>query len=400
MHEVHFEKKGKILYLDNNATTAIAPEVIEAMQPYLWEHFGNPSSAYAISRCVRRAIEDARGQIAGFLGADADEIVFTSCGTESDNAALNSALEEYSERRHVITTAVEHPAVLNFARRLQGKGYRVTFIPVDPLGRLDLEQLKAAIDTDTAVVSVMHANNETGVLFPIDEIGAFCRERGVLFHTDAVQSIGKVPINLKKLRVDMLSLSGHKLHAPKGIGVLYVRKGVSFTPYVIGGHQEDGHRAGTENVASIVGLGRACALASKQTAVAALRDRLERGLLERCAETRVNGDRERRLPNTTNISFGYIEGEAILMKLDAAGICASSGSACSSGADGPSHVLQAMAVPPEYIRGSIRFSLSSYTTADEIDQALAIIPLIITDLRQLSPWTLERGSSCWGKSTD
>lgn len=405
MREVYFEKKGKILYLDNNATTAIAPEVIEAMQPYLWEHFGNPSSAYTISRCVRRAIEEARGQIAGLLGADADEIVFTSCGTESDNAALNSALEEYPERRHVITTAVEHPAVLNFARRLQGKGYRVTFLPVDPLGRLDPDHLKAAIDMDTAVVSVMHANNETGVLFPIDEIGAFCRERGVLFHTDAVQSIGKVPVDLKKLPVDMLSLSGHKLHAPKGIGVLYLRKGVSFNPYVIGGHQEDGHRAGTENVASIVGLGRACALAGahiaeEQTAVAALRDRLEHGLLQGCHDTRVNGDCEHRLPNTTNISFGYIEGEAILMKLDAAGICASSGSACSSGSDGPSHVLQAMAVPVEYIRGSVRFSLSRYTTADEIDQALAIIPRIIADLRLLSPWTPERGIACWGKSAD
>ncbi len=360
---------------------------------------------YAISRCVRRAIEDARGQIANLLGAAADEIIFTSCGTESDNAALNSALEGLPDRRHVITTAVEHPAVLNFVRRLQSKGYRATFLPVNPSGQLDIDQLRTKIDSDTAVVSVMHSNNETGIIFPIAEIGALCHERGVFFHTDAVQSIGKVPINLQELPVDMLSLSGHKLHAPKGIGVLYVRKGVPFAPYVIGGHQENGHRAGTENVPYIVGLGRACSLAAEhlteeQTMVTALRDRLEYGLLAACSDSRVNGDRGRRLPNTTNISFGYVEGEAILMKLDAAGICASSGSACSSGEDGPSHVLRAMAVPPEHIRGSIRFSLSRYTTADEIDQALAIIPGIIAALRAVSPWTPDRGSDCLGKSAD
>lgn len=393
------------IYFDNNATTAIAPEVIEAMQPYLWEHFGNPSSFYSIARCVRRAVEEARSQIAGLLGADPDEIIFTSCGTESDNAALNSALEAFPERRHVITTAVEHPAVLNFVRRLQGKGYRVTCLPVDRTGQLDLAHLKRALDDDTAIVSAMHANNETGVIFPIAEIGVLCRERGILFHTDAVQSVGKVPIDLGTLPVDMLSISGHKLHAPKGIGVLYVRKGVSFTPYVIGGHQEDGHRAGTENVASIVGLGRACALAhenleTERTTVAALRDRLENGLLAACPDSLVNGDRLHRLPNTANISFGYVEGEAILMKLDAAGICASSGSACSSGSDGPSHVLRAMEVPPEYIRGSIRFSLSRYTTEAEVDRALAVIPGIIADLRRLSPWSPERGSACWGGSTE
>lgn len=393
------------IYFDNNATTAIAPEVIEAMQPYLWEHFGNPSSFYSIARCVRRAVEDARAQIAGLLGATSDEIIFTSCGTESDNAALNSALEAFPGRRHVITTAVEHPAVLNFAKRLQGKGYRVTFLPVDRQGQLDCTHLKEVLDDDTAVVSVMHANNETGVIFPIAEIGTLCRERGVLFHTDAVQSVGKVPIDLAVLPVDMLSISGHKLHAPKGIGVLYVRKGVPFTPYVIGGHQEDGHRAGTENVASIVGLGRACALAhehldAERTTVAALRDRLEEGLLAACPDAMVNGDRVNRLPNTTNISFGYVEGEAILMKLDAAGICASSGSACSSGSDGPSHVLRAMAVPTEYIRGSIRFSLSRYTTDDEIGRALAVIPGIIAELRRLSPWSPERGTACWGGSTE
>jgi len=393
------------IYFDNNATTAIAPEVIEAMQPYLLEHFGNPSSFYSIARCVRRAVEEARAQIAGLLGATAEEVIFTSCGTESDNAALNSALEAFPDRRHVITTAVEHPAVLNFAKRLQGKGYRVTFLPVDRKGQIDCAHLRAVLADDTAVVSVMHANNETGVIFPIAEIGALCRERGILFHTDAVQSVGKVPIDLSELPVDMLSVSGHKLHAPKGIGVLYVRKGVPFTPYVIGGHQEDGHRAGTENVASIVGLGRACALArehldAEQTTVSALRDRLEEGLLAACPDSMVNGDRVRRLPNTTNISFGYVEGEAILMKLDAAGICASSGSACSSGSDGPSHVLRAMAVPAEYIRGSIRFSLSRYTTDDEIDRALAVIPGIIADLRRLSPWSPDRGTACWGGSTE
>jgi cysteine desulfurase len=395
----------KPIYFDNNATTAIAPEVVEAMQPYLWELFGNPSSFYSIARCVRRAIEDARGQIAGLVGAEAEEVIFTSCGTESDNAALNSALEAFPERRHIITSEVEHPAVLNYVRRLEGKGYRVTFLPVDRSGQLSLDQLKSSLDNDTAVVSIMHANNETGVLFPIAGIGEICREKGVLFHTDAVQSVGKVPIDLKTLPVDMLSISGHKLHAPKGIGVLYVRKGVPFTPYVIGGHQEDGHRAGTENVASIVGLGRACALAhehleEERTTVAALRDRLEQGLLAACPDTQLNGDCTNRLPNTTNIGFGYVEGEAILMRLDAVGICASSGSACSSGSDGPSHVLRALAVPTEYIRGSIRFSLSHYTTDAEIDRALAVIPGIIADLRRLSPWSPDRGTACWGGLTE
>ncbi|HMK43800.1 MAG TPA: cysteine desulfurase NifS [Dissulfurispiraceae bacterium] len=392
-------------YLDNNATTAVAPEVAEAMQPYLHQQYGNPSSAYRIGREAREAIARARAQVASLLGAHTDEICFTSCGTESDNAALRSALETQPERRRIVTTTVEHPAVLNFARRIEPKGYSVTYLPVDERGRLDMQALKDAVDNSTAIVSVMHANNETGVLFPIDEISTLCKERGAIFHTDAVQSIGKIPIDLKGMPVDMLSLSGHKLHAPKGIGVLFVRRGTPFESLIVGGHQEQGYRAGTENVASIVGLGMACELAAnglhKESArLAALRDRLEQGLISACRDTRINGDASCRLPNTTNISFGYIEGEAILMKLDAAGICASSGSACSSGSDGPSHVLRAMKVPAEFIRGSLRLSLGRYTTEKEIDAALAIVPGIVADLRRLSPWLPGRGASCFGKSAE
>ncbi|VAX29480.1 Cysteine desulfurase =_ NifS [hydrothermal vent metagenome] len=385
----------RVIYLDNNATTAIAPEVLDEMSPYLRDLYGNPSSMHTFGGQVRRKIEEARAKVAALIGAEADEIVFTSCGTESDNTAIMSAVETFPYRRHVITTRVEHPAVLNFSKHLARKGFRVTFLPVDKLGRLDKEAFSEALDDDTAIVSIMYANNETGVIFPIQEIGEHLRERKILFHTDAVQAVGKVPINVQELPVDMLSLSGHKLHAPKGVGALYVRKGNRFYPYIIGGHQERGRRAGTENVASIIGLGRACELAmenlDKETVyLSRLRDKLERSLLERCPDALVNGDTEHRLPNTTNISFQYVEGEAILLRLDEYGICASSGSACTSGSLQPSHVLRAMGVPFTAIHGSIRFSLSRYNTEAEIERVIETLPSVIKELRALSPYGRER----------
>lgn len=383
------------LYLDNNATTAVAPEVRDEMLPYLTDHYGNPSSMHTFGGQLASKVREARVKTAALIGADPEEIVFTSCGTESDNTAIMSALEIYPRRRHIITTRVEHPAVYNFCKHLGRKGYRVTYLPVDSRGRLSMDAFAKALDDDTAVVSIMYANNETGVIFPIEEIGALLRERGVLFHTDAVQAVGKLPIDTKTLPVDMLSLSGHKLHAPKGVGALYIRKGTRFHPYIIGGHQEHGRRAGTENVASIIGLGKACELAARhlddeRTSVSRLRDKLEKALLERCPDPRINGDTEHRLPNTTNISFEYVEGEAILLRLDEYGICASSGSACTSGSLEPSHVLRAMGVPFTAVHGSIRFSLSRYTTDGEIDRVIEVLPPIIDELRSLSPYGRER----------
>lgn len=383
------------IYLDNNATTKIAPEVFDEMLPYLTDLYGNPSSMHTFGGSIQKKIEEARERVAGLIGAEPDEIIFTSCGTESDNTAIMSAVESHPHKRHIITTRVEHPAVFNFAKHLERKGLRVTFIPVDNLGRLDMDAFLRALDDDVVVVSVMYANNESGVIFPIEKIGEILKERKIIFHTDAVQAVGKIPINLKKLPVDMLSLSGHKLHAPKGIGALYVRKGTRFCPYIIGGHQENGRRAGTENLASIIGLGKACELAEKNLEkesafLSALRDRLERGLLKLCPDSRVNGDRENRLPNTTNISFEYVEGEAILLRLNEYGICASSGSACTSGSLEPSRVLRAMGVPFTAIHGSIRFSLSRYNTEEEIDRVLEIMPKIIKELRELSPFGKEK----------
>lgn len=384
----------KTIYLDNNATTAIAPEVLAAMQPYLGELYGNPSSMHTFGGQLHRKVEEAREKVAALIGAEPGEIIFTSCGTESDNTAIMSALESYPQKRHVITTRVEHPAVLNFCKHLQRKGCRVTFVPVDKAGNLDLDALHACLDDDTAIVSVMYANNETGVIFPIEEIADLVKNRGALFHTDAVQVIGKVPVNMKKLAADMVSVSGHKLHAPKGIGVLYVRRGTRFCPYLIGGHQEHGRRAGTENLASIIGLGMAAELALKnideeKKYVSSLRDKLESGLLKSCPDTLINGNPESRLPNTTNISFEWIEGEAILLRLNEYGVCASSGSACSSGSLEPSHVLRAMGVPFTAIHGSIRFSLSRYNTDKEIDRVLEIMPGIARELRNISPFRRE-----------
>lgn len=379
------------IYLDNNATTAVAPEVFEEMRPYLQEFYGNPSSMHTFGGHLYRRIEEAREKVAALIGAATEEIIFTSCGTESDNTALMSAIESYPSKRHVITTRVEHPAVLNFCKHLARKGYRVTFLPVDTAGRLDMDAFSRAIDDDTVVVSVMYANNETGAVFPIRQIGEVLRERKILFHTDAVQAVGKIPIDTKTLPVDMLSLSGHKVHAPKGVGALYVRKGTRFYPYIIGGHQERGRRAGTENVASLIALGKACELAGSALReegeyLGRLRDKLEKALLQCCPDVRVNGDTEHRLPNTTNISFEYVEGEAILLRMDEYGICASSGSACTSGSLEPSHVLRTMGVPFTAIHGSIRFSLSRYTSDAEIERVIEVTPGIIKELRGLSPY--------------
>ncbi|MGC2063293.1 MAG: cysteine desulfurase NifS [Thermodesulfovibrionales bacterium] len=384
-----------VIYLDNNATTKTAPEVFEAMRPFLTDLYGNPSSMHTFGGQIHRKIEDARAQVAGLINADSSEIIFTSCGTESDNTALINAIETNPRKKHIITTRVEHPAVLNFCHHLGRKGFRISYLPVGSKGDLDPDLLMNSVDDETALVSVMYANNETGVIFPIEEIAEALSDRGIMFHTDAVQAVGKIPVDVKKTRIGMLSLSGHKIHAPKGIGALYVRKGTRFHPYIIGGHQEHGRRAGTENVASVIGLGKAAELAlnhleEEMTSVSRLRDRLEQGLLASCPNAGVNGDTQHRLPNTTNISFEYIEGEAILLRLDEYGICASSGSACSSGSLEPSHVLRAMGIAYIAVHGSIRFSLSRYTTADEIERVIDIMPGIVKELRELSPFGRDR----------
>jgi cysteine desulfurase len=384
----------RVVYMDNNATTRIADEVREEMLPYLSDLYGNPSSMHTFGGQIHRKIEVAREQVAELINADPEEIIFTSCGTESDNTAIMNALLSRPDKRHIITTRVEHPAVLNFCKTMARRGYRVTFLPVDKLGRLNLEELKTAISDDTAVVSIMYANNESGVIFPVKEIAEIVKSKGVPFHTDAVQAVAKIPVDVKKLPCDMMSISGHKMHAVKGVGALYVKRGTRFSPYIIGGHQEKGRRAGTENVASIVGFGKASELAKEHhaienTKVKELRDRLEQGLTRTCPDTRINGDNENRLPNTTNISFEYVEGEAILLRLNEYNICASSGSACTSGSLEPSHVLRAMGVPFTAIHGSVRFSLSRYTRDEDIDIVLEKMPPIIHELRDLSPYGRE-----------
>ncbi|HET6441230.1 MAG TPA: cysteine desulfurase NifS [Phycisphaerae bacterium] len=390
---------SNVIYLDNNATTAVAPEVRQAMEPFLTDLYGNPSSMHTFGGQVARNVEEAREQVADLVGAHPTEIIFTSCGTESDSTAIRSALAVSAARRHLITTRVEHPAVRNLCHVLGqegsvGGGYRLTELPVDSQGMLHIADLGDALDDDTALVTVMWANNETGVLFPIDQIGGLCRSRGILFHTDAVQAVGKLPMRLADLPVDMLSLSGHKLHAPKGIGALYVRRGTRFSPFMVGGHQERNRRGGTEPVPSIVALGRAAELAKARlqeepTRVRALRDRLEKGLLAKCPGAMRNGHPTARLPNTTNISFEYVEGEAILLLLDQHGICASSGSACTTGSLEPSHVLRAMGVPFTAAHGSVRFSLSVYNTEAEIDKVIEVLPPIIRRLREISPFGRE-----------
>lgn len=380
-----------VIYMDNNATTKVAPEVLEAMMPYLTEFYGNASSMHSFGGNVGRSIAGAREKVAALINAGPEEIIFTSCGTESDSTAVFSAIRSQPDKKHIITTRVEHPAIKNLYEYLAKNGYRITWVPVDREGLLDLDYLKSSLSDDTALVSVMWANNETGVLFPIDEIAGILRQRGIVFHSDAVQAVGKIPVDVKKTGLDMMSLSGHKLHAPKGVGALYVRKGTRFSPFMIGGHQEKNRRGGTENAASIVGLGRACELAAAHvdetnTRVRALRDRLENGLLEKIPSALRNGKKEERLPNTTNISFEYIEGEAILLMMDQFGICASSGSACTSGSLEPSHVLRAMGVPFTAAHGSIRFSLSTYNTEKEVDFVVSHLPPIIERLRAMSPF--------------
>jgi len=381
----------KVIYLDNNATTRVAPEVAEEMRPFFTELYGNPSSMHFFGGGVQKHLDTARRKVADLLGASPEEIIFTSCGTESDSTALWSALRAYPEKKHIVTTKVEHPGILNVCKFLEAQGYRVTYLPVDNEGRLNLEDLKLAITPETALVSIMWANNETGVIFPVEEAARITHAKGALFHTDAVQAVGKIPINLKETKIDMLSLSGHKLHAPKGIGVLYVKKGARFSPFMLGGHQERGRRAGTENVPYIIGLGKAAELALKNmekenAAVKALRDRLQEGLLKTIKNVRVNGGGAERLPNTANISFEYVEGESILIMLSEKGICASSGSACTSGSLEPSHVMLSMSVPQTYAHGSIRFSFSVYNTEEEVDAVLRELPPIIERLRAISPF--------------
>jgi cysteine desulfurase len=389
----------KPIYVDNNATTQVAPEVVEEMLPYFSQFYGNPSSMHTFGGNVGMKIKEARTKVAELLGAQPEEIVFTSCGTESDSTAIWAALRGNPEKRHLITSKVEHPAVKNLAEYLSRHGYRVTFVPVDGKGNLDIDYLYDHLSDDTALVSLMWANNETGVIFPIEQIAAETHARGIVFHTDAVQAVGKIPIDLASNHVDMLSLSGHKLHAPKGVGTLYVRRGTKFAPFLLGGHQERGRRGGTENVASIIGLGKAAELAAdrmekENQKVRALRDKLEKELLERIPSAMVNGDPSNRLPNTTSIAFEFVEGEAILLMMDEFHICASSGSACTSGSLEPSHVLRAMEVPFTAAHGSIRFSLSVYNTEAEIDLIIEKLPPIIERLRKMSPFWSQSSTAC------
>ena len=383
--------KMKTIYFDNNATTKVAEEVLEEMRPLFCRFYGNPSSMHTFGGHLGRQIGLAREKIAALVGCDPSEVIFTSGGTESDNAAIKGVLSAADNRRKIITTRVEHPAVLTVCRELENHGYTVVELPVDRQGRLDLDELESQIDDDTALVTIMYANNETGNVFPIDKITEMVTSRGVVFHTDAVQVVGKIKLNLAESNIDLLSISGHKLHGPKGVGVLYVRKGTRLSPFMLGGHQEGGRRAGTENVPGIVGLGKACELAGRNleeenNRVRLLRDKLENGILKNCPGSSLNGDKDNRLPNTTNISFEYIEGEAILLLLDRYGICASSGSACTSGSLEPSHVLRAMGVPFTAAHGSIRFSLSRYNTEQEIDYTIEKMPKIVNQLRELSPF--------------
>jgi len=381
-----------VIYFDNNATTCVAPEVVEAMLPFLTQNWGNPSSAYTFGRQLARQIDEAREKVAALINADPREIIFTSCGTESNNSAIHSALVNDPTKRHVLTTAVEHSANIKYCSFLQKQGYAVTFLPVESDGTLDLHLLEKSIRPDTAIVSVMWANNETGVLFPIEEIAAVCRSKGVLCHTDAVQTPGKLKLDVKDLGVDFLSLSAHKLHAPKGIGLLYVKRRTKYHPYVIGGGQERGRRGGTENVPYIIAFGCAAQLAvaslgDENTRVRAMRDKLERGILEHMSGASRNGAKEPRLPNTTNIAFEGIEAEGILLLLDQVGICASSGSACTTGSLDPSHVLLAMGCSVERARSSVRFSFGIYNTEAEVDFALKHLPGIIAKLRANAPVT-------------
>ena len=384
----------KIVYFDNNATTCVAPEVRDAMMPFFDGLYGNPSSMHAFGGEVAKYVDSAREEVARFLNADPEEIVFTSCATESNNSAVRGTADYFGKDLKVITTAVEHPAILQPVRRLKALGHETVELPVDGVGQIDLDRLATEIDAAKGrpvLVSIMYANNETGVLFPMEKIAEIVKSRGAILHTDAVQVAGKIPVDVKKVPVDMLSMSGHKFHAPKGVGIFYVKKGTKLKPFMLGGHQERVRRAGTENVPYIVGLAKACELArlgmaAEGAPIAAMRDKLEAGLLAACPNVRVNGDREHRLPNTLNLSFEYIEGEAIAYHLSDLGICISTGSACASGSLDPSHVIRAMGVPFVAVHGSVRFSLSRYNTMEEVDYVLEKLPPVIKRLRDLSPF--------------
>jgi len=385
------KKMAKTIYFDNNATTKVAEEAIEAMMPFLTEYYGNPSSMHTFGGQVEKHIRHSRELLAALLGCDSSEIIFTSGGTESDNAAIRGVLAAFPEKKKIVTTRVEHPAVLTACRELQGAGFTLVELGVDRDGQINLDELAAEVNEHTAIVSIMYANNETGVIFPIAQIAEIVKAKGAVFHTDAVQAVGKLPLNLDKSNIDLLSLSGHKLHSPKGIGALYIKKGTRISPFIVGGHQEKSRRAGTENVPGIVALGKASEIAAKEigsenTKVKKLRDRLETAILKTCEGAMLNGDKINRLPNTTNISFEFIEGEAILLLLNQFGICASSGSACTSGSLEPSHVMRAMGVPFTAAHGSIRFSLSRYNTEAEVDFVVEKMPPIVSRLRELSPF--------------
>nr|AAW57047.1 nitrogen fixation protein S [cyanobacterium endosymbiont of Rhopalodia gibba] len=389
------------VYLDNNATTQVHEEVLAAMLPYLTLYYGNPSSMHTFGGQVGLAVKTSREQVASLLGAEPSEIVFTSCGTEGDNTAIHAALVAQPNKRHIITSKVEHPAVLNLCKNLEGKNYTVTYLSVNVQGQLDISELEASLTQNTALVTLMYANNETGVIFPIEQVGQLAKKYGAMFHVDAVQAVGKIPLNMKESTIDMLTLSGHKIHAPKGIGALYVRRGTRFSPLLIGGHQERGRRGGTENVPGIVALGKAAELAESylimETREKGLRDYLEQTILTTISDTVLNGHAVQRLSNTSNIGFKFVEGEAILLSLNQYGIYASSGSACTSGSLEPSHVLRAMGLPYALLHGSIRFSLSRFTTHDQVQKVLEVLPGIIDRLRALSAstnddvdWPIER----------
>ncbi len=382
------------IYLDNNATTKVADEVVEAMLPTFGTLYGNASSMHTFGGQMKKHIDTAREQIADMLNAYPDEIIFTSCGTESDNSAFHTALSTQPNKNSFVTTRVEHSAVLNCAQDLEQKGKNIIWLDVDEYGQINLESFEEKIAknaNDIALVSVMFANNETGTIFPIEKIAQIVKQHNILLHVDAVQAIGKEVIDLANTPIDMLALSGHKVHAPKGIGVMYLRRGTRFRPFMLGGHQEDGKRAGTENVPYIVGLGKAIELAKasmteEKVRVANMRDRLQQGILDKIPDAKINGDVNNRLPNTLNVSFKNVEGEALLLMLNTFGICASSGSACTSGSLEPSHVLRAMGVPYNFAHGSLRFSLSRYTVDEEIDKVLEVLPSIVKNLRAMSPF--------------
>jgi cysteine desulfurase len=381
----------KRVYLDNNATTPVSPEVLEAMLPFFKENFGNPSSIHWAGREARKYLDISREQVANLLNCRPSEIVFTSSGTESDNFAIKGVAELLKDKgNHIITTRIEHPAVLNTCKYLETEGYRVTYLPVDSYGMVDPEDVKKAIDKDTILISIMWANNEIGNILPIEEIGKIAKERRIYFHTDAVQAVGKIPIDLKSVNVDLLSMSGHKIHAPKGVGVLYIKNGIKLMPLIHGGHHEKNRRAGTENLAGIVGLGKACEIAKqefneKNGYLTGLRDRLYNGIINNIDNVKLNGHPVKRIPTTLNLSFEFVEGEGLLLSLDLEGIAASTGSACSSGSLEPSHVLTAMGIRPEIAQGAIRFSIGKYNTPEEIDYVIEVLPKIVERLRSMSP---------------